>query len=292
MRDFAAAVPQIWQWDDHEVTNNWSDSKDLSADPRYTEKNVPLLIARGAKAFLEYAPMRHTADVEIERVYRHIPYGRLLDVFVIDMRSYRGPNTFNLQSQEGPETVFLGAKQFDWLKQGLKRSRAVWKVIAADMPIGLNVGDGADSRGRARWEAIANGENGGAAGRELEIARLLSFMKRQGIDNVVWVTADVHYTAAHYYDPTKAAYTDFNPIWEFVSGPLNAGSFGPNTLDGTFGIQVVYQKTPPAPNTAPTAGFQFYGMVEIDARTRAMTVSLKDLAGARLFSKVLEPGSR
>ena len=30
---------------------------------------------------------------ETERVYRHIPYGPLLDVFVIDMRSYRGPNT-------------------------------------------------------------------------------------------------------------------------------------------------------------------------------------------------------
>src|SRR5262245_23568747 len=48
IRRFNAEVPQIWQWDDHEVTNNWSDSKDLSGDARYTEKNVPLLVARGA----------------------------------------------------------------------------------------------------------------------------------------------------------------------------------------------------------------------------------------------------
>jgi len=27
--------------------NNWSDSRDLTADARYTEKNVPLLVARG-----------------------------------------------------------------------------------------------------------------------------------------------------------------------------------------------------------------------------------------------------
>ena len=53
VRRFNAEVPQIWQWDDHEVTNNWSDAKDLSADARYSEKNVPLLIARGARAFLE-----------------------------------------------------------------------------------------------------------------------------------------------------------------------------------------------------------------------------------------------
>jgi alkaline phosphatase D len=40
------------------------------------------------------------------------------------------------------QTVFLGREQLDWLKDGLERSRAVWKVIAADMPIGLNVDDG------------------------------------------------------------------------------------------------------------------------------------------------------
>jgi alkaline phosphatase D len=59
VRRFNAEVPQIWQWDDHEVVNNWSDSKDLSGDDRYAEKNVPLLIARGTRAFLEYAPMRY-----------------------------------------------------------------------------------------------------------------------------------------------------------------------------------------------------------------------------------------
>lgn len=41
VRRFNAEVPQIWQWDDHEVVNNWSDSKDVSADARYTVKDVP-----------------------------------------------------------------------------------------------------------------------------------------------------------------------------------------------------------------------------------------------------------
>ena len=43
-------------------------------------------------------------------------------------------------------------------------------------------------------------------GRELEIAELLSFAKRHGIKNMVWLTADVHYTAAHHYSPDRAAY--------------------------------------------------------------------------------------
>ena len=80
LRRFNAEVPQIWQWDDHEVTNNWSDAKDLSADPRYTEKNVPLLIARGTRAFLDYAVMRPFSVREPERVYRRYSYGPLLDL--------------------------------------------------------------------------------------------------------------------------------------------------------------------------------------------------------------------
>ena len=146
VRRFNAEVPQIWQWDDHEVTNNWSDSKDLSADARYTEKNVPLLIARGTRAFLEYAPMRPFDVRESQRVYRRYSYGPLLELFVLDMRSYRGPNTANLQTTPSDQTVFLGREQLDWLKAGLEDSRAVWKVVAADMPLGLNVGDGSDGR--------------------------------------------------------------------------------------------------------------------------------------------------
>ena len=70
VRRLSADVPQIWQWDDHEVSNNWSDSKDVSGDPRYTEKNVPLLVARATRAFLEYAPLRYHGADESERVYR------------------------------------------------------------------------------------------------------------------------------------------------------------------------------------------------------------------------------
>jgi alkaline phosphatase D len=290
LRRFGSTTAQIWQWDDHEVMNNWSPGKSIQEDGRYKEKNVPLLVARATRAFLEYAPLRPSA-VETERVYRRISYGPLLDVFVLDMRSYRGPNTFNRQEQEGVETEYLGAPQIAWLKSGLRQSKAVWKAIAADMPLGLLVGDGKDAQGRPRWENNANG-NGAPLGRELEIAALLRSMKRDGVRNVVWFTADVHYTAAHYYDPRKARFHDFDPFWEFVSGPMHAGTFGPGATDDTFGIQVVYQKAPPAgqSNLPPSAGMQFFGEVHIDGKTRAMTVTLRDLAGTRLFQRVLPAG--
>ena len=284
---FARDVPQIWQWDDHEVVNNWSDKKDLSADVRYTEKNVHVLQARATRAFMEYAPLRQSGNVEDERVYRYLPQGPLLDVFVVDMRSYRDANSANLQAVGESGATFMGKTQLQWLLDGLKQSKSTWKAIMADMPLGLQVGDGKNADGSARWEAMANADDGKPLGREHELAWLLREIKRQGIRNVVWFTADVHYTAAHEYHPERAAFSDFTPFWEFVSGPLNAGSFGPNKLDMTFGPKVMYQKAPETQNTSPFAELQFFGQVDIDPKTRAMTVSLKDLNNKVLFAKEL-----
>jgi alkaline phosphatase D len=290
LRRFHAEISQIWQWDDHEVTNNWSPGKELRDDPRYREKDIRTLARRARQAFFEFAPLGAEA-LAAGRVYRRIPYGPLLDVFVIDLRSYRGPNTGNRQTRPGAETALLGRAQTDWLIGELRRSRALWKVIASDLPIGLIVGDGHDAEGRPRYEGIANGA-GAALGRELEIARLLSALKRNCVANVVWLTADVHYTAALHYHPDRAVFRDFLPFWEFVSGPLHAGTFGPNALDETFGPEVIFQKHPPAGrlNLSPAEGLQFFGEVDIDGRSQNLTVTLRDLEGAALFRQVLEPG--
>jgi len=288
VRAFNMEVPMFCQWDDHEVTNNWSPSKSLAEDKRYKEKSIPLLAARAARAFHEFMPIRATPQ-EATRVYRKIAYGPLLDIFFLDMRTYRGPNTDNDQTAESPETVFLGRDQLTWLKRELIASRATWKVIAADMPLGLIVLDNADAKRGS--EAIAQGD-GPALGRELEFAELLSFMKRARIRNVVWLTADVHYTAAHYYDPNRAVFQDFDPFWEFVSGPLHAGTFGPNPLDNTFGPQLRYVKAPAegqGQNLSPALGMQFFGHVAIDGASEVMTVSLKDVADQTLWSTKLEP---
>jgi alkaline phosphatase D len=288
LRAFNARVPQIWQWDDHEVLNNWSDGTDLRSDARYTEKRIRTLVAHGRRAFLEHAPMRWSASDEEQRIYRRVPCGSDLEIFVLDMRSYRSRNTSNREAALGPETVFLGRAQMEWLKDGLERSRATWKIVAADMPLGLEVRDGSDSEGRMRYDGAANG-GGPALGRELELAELLSFLKHKKVRNVVWLTADVHYCAAHHYDPTRAQFQDFDPFWEFVAGPLNAGTFGPNPLDDTFGPRVMFQKVPPQGqlNLPPTAGLQFFGQVDVDPRSKEMVVSLHDIAGAELFRQKL-----
>ena len=56
-------------------------------------------------------------------------------------------------------------------------------MIAADMPLGLVVED-KDAQGNVLSEGVANA-SGPALGRELELAELLSFIKAQGIENIV-----------------------------------------------------------------------------------------------------------
>lgn len=287
VRAFNGEVPLIMQWDDHEVVDNWYPAKVLD-DERYRVKDVALLASRARQAFLEYNPVRiHPADGE--RIYRVIPYGPSLDVFVVDMRSYRGHNLRNDQAAGSDGgTALLGRRQAEWLKRALSASRATWKVIAAAQPLGLVIPD--DWRAETGADNAANGD-GPPRGRELEIADILGHIRRENIDNVVWLTADVHYTAAHHYHPDRGRFQDFKPFWEFVAGPLNAGTFGPKPLDDTFGPRVEFRKTPPEGelNLPPSAGLQFYGEVAISGADEVMTVDLKDASGATLYRRQLEP---
>ena len=242
-------------------------------------KSVALLAARAKRAFLEYLPLR-VNPIESERIYRAWRHGPALEVFALDMRSYRGPNSANRQPTLTEESAILGAAQLEWLERALAASTSTWKVIASDMPLGVVVPDAGGA-----FEAVANREHGAPLGRELEIARVLKFIKDRRIRNVVWLTADVHYCAAHHYSPERARVTEFDPFWEFVAGPLHAGSFGPNELDRTFGPEVRFLGIPPGmkPNRPPSEPFQFFGSGRIDRRTQTLTMKLHNVNG-EIFS--------
>lgn len=286
VRRFNAEVPALVMWDDHEVHDNWWPSEQLDFDARYTEKSVDVLAARAKQAMFEYTPIRWGGGEK--RVHRSFRRGPSLEVILLDERSFRAPNSENRQRVAGPETAFLGAEQLAWLKQTLAASTSTWKVIGTDMPLSLQVGDGL--RQRRHWfEAWANGA-GPPLGRELELADLLRFLKAQRIKNVVWLTADVHYAAAHHYDPKRAEYRDFTPFWEFVAGPLHASTFGPNPLDPTFGPEVRFASPPSGKRLrSPYDGGQYFGQVSIDGATEAMNVALIDLLGTKLYEIELLP---
>ena len=282
VRRFNAAVSQLVLWDDHETHNNWFPQGRYD-DARYTEQSSALLSARARQAFLEYQPIRQFRR-DRERIYRNQRFGPLFEIFAWDMRSYRGPNSANRQPTLDADFAILGAAQLDWLKSKLAASTATWKVIASDMPLGVIVPD------KHGYEAVANGEDGPPLGRELEIADLLKFIKDKAIRNVIFITADVHYAAAHYYDSARAKFGEFTPFWEFVAGPAHAGTFGPGKLDATFGPQLKFLSIPEGmkANRPPSDGYQFFGTLQIAAASKVLTAKLHNVAGKELFSIDLE----
>ena len=259
MQRFAATAPISAQWDDHEVRNNWYPGGGTDGDPRYRARSESQLAARSLRALREYVPFGARS------MARRIARGPLLDLFVTDARALRAPNGPGLEPAPGPTTALLGADQLAWLERELAASRARWKLIALSMPIGLVVRDG------AHIEAIAQGAAGPPAGREHEIARLLRFLHERQIGDVVFITADVHYPAAHLYHPDAAQLgAPFTPFHELVAGPLHAGGFGPNPLDPTFGPSVLWQRPPPGDNPAPWDGWLSFGHIAVSDQRLAV----------------------
>ncbi len=287
MRRFNAAVPQLTVWDDHEVRDNWYPERRQDDDARFAIKSVALQAAHARQACIEYTPLPIDGR-DPERLYRSVRYGPV-EVFLLDLRSYRGSNSENRQAVMSEATAHMGVAQLAWLKRALVASTARWKVVASSLPIGLVVRDAPSF-----FEAVAQGDAGGPLGRELEIADLLRFIRDETIDNVVWITGDVHYAAAHHYDPSRARFTEFAPFWEFVAGPLHAGTFGPNALDPTFGPEVRFLGIPGGmkPNRPPSDGLQFFGRLVVDAKTDALRASLHNRDGRELYTVTLPPSRR
>jgi alkaline phosphatase D len=136
-----------------------------------------------------------------DTIHRKFRHGKHLELFLLDERSFRDPNPDNYDSS-GIE--MLGQQQFEWLKQSLKRSRATWKLISTHDPLSIATGGVTDRDAWGQGDARV-------LGREVQLGELLKFIKDEGIKNVVFITADVHFAAAISYDPARAQFGDFDP---------------------------------------------------------------------------------
>ncbi|MCW5802935.1 MAG: alkaline phosphatase D family protein [Deltaproteobacteria bacterium] len=263
LRAFAADVSVIAQWDDHETHNNWYPDQRLD-DDRYTERDINRLAARALRATYEWYPITRGP---VNRVIRH---GPLLDVVVVDCRSFRSANDANLDHPR----AMLGGPQATWLVETLAASTARWKIVACDQPFTMQVTDGPNAQ-----EGWANTDHGPPRGREVELARILAGLHAQRTRNVVWVTADVHFAAAHHCDPTRARFADFDPFWQFIAGPIHAGTFRTDPLDATFGPEVKFEWMPDEGkgNLPPSDGLQSFGT--IDVAKDALAVSIVGIDG-------------
>ncbi len=275
MTRFLAKTPIYVQWDDHEVSNNWYPGEIMPEGAPYFGIAANTLAVNARQALFEYNPIGGT------QLYRSVQHGKHMELFLLDERSYRDANPDNYDPN-GIE--MLGKKQLAWLKKALKQSQATWKIISTHDPLSIVTG-GIDDRDA--WGQ----EDAAILGREVQLAEILKFIKDNDIKNVVFLTSDVHFSAAIAYDPSVAATQEFKPFWEFVIGPIHAGAFGPGNLDTSFGPHYEYLRAPGTEGigqNAPPPHLQSFGMVEI-SKGGVLTVKLMDITGAVLFEKIMQP---
>lgn len=194
--------------DDHEVTNDFSGGAQIAGDARFsgpgTDRiNDSTLYDNGLQAFQDYNPIATdtygaTGDTRTAnelKLYRSRTFGSDAALMVLDARSFRDAElapvtdladpvqagTF-LASSFNPARTMLGRAQVDDLKADLlaaQQSDVLWKFVMVPEPI-QNLG------------MLAAGDR--FEGYAAERTEILGFINDNGIENVVFVSADIHGT--------------------------------------------------------------------------------------------------
>jgi alkaline phosphatase D len=228
------------QADDHEVVNDYGGRWSYWTNATKDRAGFPNVVKAGINAFFNFSPIDRNKD-EPNRIYRSFHWGKDLDLFILDMHSYRSRD--DLPDTTENNKTLLGKDQLHWLEQNLVNSTAIWKVISADVPTTipncLNKQLGCDN-----WATNGTISSGSTFNKTFtrERSDFLKFLDDHNIKNVVVVATDVHFPANILveddpnYDGHKLIYH------ELVTGPLSAIPLKANPLDPTINAKFKYQE--------------------------------------------------
>jgi alkaline phosphatase D len=210
LADLQAVTPVLSMIDDAEVRNNFAGGSPPGSDPRFAGQtgdfiNETALYANGIEAFNEYNAIENrtysgTGEDRFDGapdLYRYNTYGSDAAIIMVDARSFRDTelpapaNPFSptdvgkfLSASFDASRTMLGDVQLQRLEQDLLDARdkgITWKFVMLGEPIqnfGPNSGD--------RYEGYA-----------AERDALLKFIDDNHIENVVFVSADHHWTSVN-----------------------------------------------------------------------------------------------
>ena len=212
-QSFFRSTSMYSQWDDHEVINDFGAPWAYWNSATINRPGYPNIVAQGLDTFFAYSPIARVPG-DRDRIYRSFRWGKDVELFVLDARSYRDRN--DLPDTPENDKDMLGKEQIAWLVNGIQQSTATWKIVASDVPI--SIGTGSVAFGRDAWANIGVEPTGF----ERELLRMLAELDSIDADNIVFVTTDVHHAQTIWYDMDADADGDRLTFHEFVSGPLNA----------------------------------------------------------------------
>ena len=296
LQRFRSASGTYSHWDDHEFINDFSRAE-----------NGDAVYAAGRQAFLDYAPVTYSSSNGLYRTFR---WGRNLELFFLDERSFRSakasaggtcdnggtpdlaptapqavrnafatllpslakpPPAACLERIDDPSRTMLGLRQYDEFTRAIASSNATFKVVVNEVPIQQFYALPYD-----RWE-------GYAAERE----KLLHFL-HDSVKNVIFLTTDTHATFIN-----DARFQTLEPggpmdsgITEVITGPVATMTFA-NEIDAVTGSpgsgvaisQLFFKRQPPFGVGMRCVAPDVYSYAEVVVSATTLTVTPRDELG-------------
>jgi len=243
--ELLAATSVYAIWDDHEVVNDFAG-----------ETVDPDMLAAGRQAFFEYNPIRQSPD-DPNQLYRSFRWGKDVELFILDERQYRSAEALCLNEEgetvqfptrigdvaclEGlrdPSRTILGTEQKEWLKQALLDSDAKFKFIINEVPMSEFLLLPYD-----RWE-----------GYPAEREELLTFITDNGIENVIFLTTDLHGAVVNTLE---------NGCMEIITGPIARETIGEELENLEVSIDLLEGLLPGITDEYYALDIYNYGLVKV-----------------------------
>jgi alkaline phosphatase D len=294
LRALRAGAGLYSHWDDHEFVNDFTRTE--HGDPLY---------ATGVKAFMDYAPVSYTRENGLYRTFR---WGRHLELFFLDERSFRSgkvnaacggdlaptapkpvrdafaalvPSLASpvaqscLDAINDPARTMLGTRQLDAFRRAIHASTATFKVIVNEVPLQQFYALPYD-----RWEGYA-----------ADRARVLAAIA--GVRNVVVLTTDAH---ANLIGEIRRQTLESPPlgtgVWEVVTGPVATRTYAKEidqSLEsiglGDFVTSVFLKPAPPRGIGMACAATDVYSYAQVTVTPNRLTVRPKTASGAPVREK-------
>jgi alkaline phosphatase D len=277
LRDLHAKFPMVAIWDDHEVQDNYAGAAPgggLDASKRWSAARR----RAGYKAYFEAMPYFSAGG---DRIYRSERHGRNVDLIMLDQRQYRADQPCNDAvappcADWNQPRAFLGRRQMDWLKQRLRSSKARWKVVGSQTMMMPAKVTGGSFYSFDSWQGYPQ-----------EREELLAYIKDRRIDDVVFITGDIHLFIA---GDVRTNMGDGESVAvEFVGGSVTSTNFGEMDIDAGGGV--VIPGNDANPQTSPgiidalrginpwvdQADFDHHGYALVEARRGGFECTLKRL---------------
>ncbi|MFF6792308.1 alkaline phosphatase D family protein [Streptomyces filamentosus] len=203
-----AVHPVVAIWDDHEFANDaWTGGAENHTPG--AEGDWAARVAAAKRAYFEWMPVRTSTE---GTVFRRIRFGRLADLHLLDLRSFRSAQAkTGSGAVDDPERTITSRAQLDWLKSGLAGSDAAWQLVGTSVMISpVAFGSlpaylleplaellGLPAEGIAvnvdQWDGYTDDRK-----------ELLAHLSSRAIRNTVFLTGDIHMAWANDV-PAKAA---------------------------------------------------------------------------------------